>query len=72
MADQLEDQSADQSADQPADQPGEHSALTKMQHQRLIVPHVRIAETATTLGFRNITLTGSGDEQLLAALQSTA
>jgi uroporphyrinogen-III synthase len=68
MADQLEDQSADQ----PADQPGEHSALTKMQHQRLIVPHVRIAETATTLGFRNITLTGSGDEQLLAALQSTA
>jgi uroporphyrinogen-III synthase len=55
-----------------AEQLGEPSALTKLQQQRLIVPHARIAETAEMLGLRNLTLTGSGDEQLLAALQSTA
>lgn len=54
------------------EQLGDTSALTKLQQQRLIVPHVRIAETAEMLGLRNVTLTGSGDEQLLAALQSTA
>jgi uroporphyrinogen-III synthase len=41
-----------------------------MQHQHLIVPHARIAETARALGFGRVTLTGSGDERLLAALQS--
>lgn len=46
--------------------------VAKMQQQNIIVPHVRIAETARELGFENITLTGSGDERLLAALQSHA
>jgi uroporphyrinogen-III synthase len=40
--------------------------------QHLIVPHARIADTACALGFTSITLTGSGDERLLAALQSQA
>ncbi len=44
--------------------------VAKMQRQKIIVPHRRIAETAQQLGFLNITLTGSGDERLLAALQS--
>jgi uroporphyrinogen-III synthase len=48
------------------------SGVAKMQQQALIVPHVRIAETAAILGFLDITRTGSGDEQLLAALQSRA
>jgi uroporphyrinogen-III synthase len=55
-----------------AEQLGDPYPLIKMQQQRLIVPHARIAETAVTLGLPNVTLTGSGDEQLLAALQSTA
>lgn len=37
---------------------------------RLIVPHQRIAETAQALGFERVTLTDSGDEALLAAIQS--
>lgn len=44
--------------------------VVKMQQQTLIVPHVRIAETARQLGFSDVVLTGSGDEQLLTALQS--
>jgi uroporphyrinogen-III synthase len=44
--------------------------VVKMQQQHLIVPHARIAETANKLGFSRLTLTGSGDERLLAALQS--
>ena len=44
--------------------------VAKMQHQNIFVPHVRIAETAQILGFEFITLTGSGDESLLVALQS--
>lgn len=46
------------------------AAVVKMQQQHLIVPHARIAETANTLGLTRLTLTGSGDERLLAALQS--
>jgi uroporphyrinogen-III synthase len=46
------------------------SCVVAMQQQHLIVPHARIAETAHNLGFSRITLTGSGDERLLAALQS--
>ncbi|HVL75684.1 MAG TPA: uroporphyrinogen-III synthase [Noviherbaspirillum sp.] len=46
------------------------AGLTKLQAQRLIVPHPRIAETAGALGFSDITQTASGDEHLLAALQS--
>lgn len=44
--------------------------VAKMQRQHLIVPHARIAETAKNLGFQSITLTASGDEHLLVALQS--
>ncbi len=44
--------------------------VAKMQQQRMIVSHIRIAETARALGFSNITLTRSGDDGLLAALQS--
>ena len=43
--------------------------VSKMLQQKIIFPHIRIEETARGLGFRHITLTGSGDEQLLAALQ---
>ncbi|KQQ45763.1 uroporphyrinogen III synthase [Duganella sp. Leaf126] len=46
------------------------SWVVSMQQQHLIVPHARIAETAHNLGFCRTTLTGSGDERLLAALQS--
>ncbi|MGZ8290333.1 MAG: uroporphyrinogen-III synthase [Telluria sp.] len=49
---------------------GSENAVAKMQQQHLIVPHARIAETANTLGLTRLTLTGSGDERLLAALQS--
>jgi uroporphyrinogen-III synthase len=48
------------------------ASVAKLQQQRLIVPHARIAETAGALGFKAVTLTGSGDERLLAALQSRA
>ena len=44
--------------------------VVSMQHQHLIVPHTRIAENANNLGFTHLTLTGSGDERLLGALQS--
>ena len=44
--------------------------VVKMQQQKLIVPHIRIAETARAMGFLNVVLTGSGDEHLFAALQS--
>jgi uroporphyrinogen-III synthase len=44
--------------------------VAKMQQQKIIVPHARIAETARALGFHDIRLTGSGDEHVVAALQS--
>ena len=43
--------------------------LARVQQQHLVIPHARIAEMASSLGFQNITLTGSGDESVLAALQ---
>ncbi len=46
------------------------AGVAKMQQQSILAPHARIMETAETLGFQHITLTGSGDEGLLAALQS--
>lgn len=49
---------------------GEKAVVVKMQQQHLIVPHARIAQTATALGFARVTLTGSGDAGVLAALQS--
>lgn len=48
------------------------AAVAKLQQQHLIVPHARIAETAAALGFTRLTLTGSGDASILAALQSRA
>ena len=47
-------------------------AVANLQHQQLIVPHVRIEESARALGFHSVRLTGSGDEALIAALQSCA
>ena len=47
-----------------------HEFVAKMHHQEIIVPHVRSAETAQSLGFHFITLTASGDEPMLVALQS--
>lgn len=44
--------------------------VAKMQQQRVIIPHARIAETAKSLGLTRLSLCGSGDERLLAALQS--
>ena len=43
--------------------------LERLRRQRLIVPHVRIAQIAHSLDFHNVILTGSGDESLFAALQ---
>lgn len=44
--------------------------VEQMQQQHVIVPHARIAATAQALGLAQVTLTGSGDERLLAAIQS--
>lgn len=49
---------------------GNPEYVAKLQQQRMIVPHARIAETASGLGITQLTLCGSGDERLLAALQS--
>jgi uroporphyrinogen-III synthase len=46
------------------------NAVAKMQQQHLFVPHFRIAEVATALGFKHVSLSASGDEKLLLALQS--
>lgn len=46
------------------------AGVVKMQQQNLVVPHIRIAETAHAQGFANVVLVGSGDEHLFAALQS--
>ncbi|MDB5910161.1 MAG: Uroporphyrinogen synthase [Massilia sp.] len=48
------------------------ASVAKMQQQHVIVPHARIAETAVSLGLTRLTLAGSGDASLLAALQSSA
>jgi len=49
---------------------GGDNSVVNLQQKRLIVPHLRIEETARALGFHSVTLTGSGDEALIAALQS--
>lgn len=49
---------------------GGDAAVAKMQRQHLLVPHHRIAQTARALDCVNVELTASGDESLLAALQS--
>lgn len=48
----------------------EANAVEKMQHQKLFVPHFRIAEVAKELGFQDVTMTSSGDANILLALQS--
>lgn len=50
--------------------PGSDDIQSQFRRQRLVVPHARIAETAQALGLRHVTLTGSGDARILAALQS--
>jgi uroporphyrinogen-III synthase len=55
-----------------ATEAGGTQAVARLQQQRLIVPHARIDETARALGFSDISLIGSGDDCLLAALQSRA
>jgi uroporphyrinogen-III synthase len=52
-----------------ARQLGTEESVAKLQRKNLLVPHVRIKETACALGFTRICLTGSGDEAMLAALQ---
>jgi uroporphyrinogen-III synthase len=51
---------------------GDPTGVAKMQQQRIVVPHARIAETAQKEGFLDVLQTGSGDEHLLAALQFNA
>lgn len=55
---------------QMVEQVAGHAGVAKMQQQNILAPHARIAETARSLGFQQIVQTGSGDERLLAALQS--
>lgn len=50
---------------------GGDDRVVKLQRQRIIVSHHRIAQTAQSLGFCAVILAGSGDERLLAALQSS-
>ncbi|CDG82067.1 uroporphyrinogen-III synthase [Janthinobacterium agaricidamnosum] len=57
-------------AGRPRNGAPQETAVAKMQQQHLIIPHARIAQTAKELGFTRLTLTGSGDERVLAALQS--
>jgi len=47
----------------------DQDVVAKMQQQKIIVSHRRIAETAHSEGFLDVLLTGSGDECLLGALQ---
>ena len=44
----------------------------RLQRSVIIVPHPRIAETARAMGFTHVILTASGDEALIAAIQSRA
>jgi uroporphyrinogen-III synthase len=53
-----------------ARQLGGDAGVARLQQQYLVVPHARIAESARAMGFAHVTLTGSGDERMLAALQS--
>lgn len=55
---------------QMVEQLDDAEGVAKMQQQRLIVPHVRIVEIAHSFGFSKIIQSRSGDDGLLAALQS--
>lgn len=52
------------------EQAGGNDALARLHQATLIVPHVRIAETAKAMGFGQVILTTSGDEALIGAIQS--
>lgn len=49
---------------------GGAAIVAHLQRKPLFVPHPRIAQTAQNLGFHSVRSTASGDEALLAALQS--
>lgn len=44
--------------------------VARLQQQHFVVPHYRIEQSARALGLQQVTLTGSGDEAVFAALQS--
>jgi uroporphyrinogen-III synthase len=46
------------------------SGWEQIQRATVIVPHVRIEETAKNMGFQHVILTASGDEALVTAIQS--
>ena len=46
------------------------SGWEQIQRATVIVPHVRIAETAKNMGLKHVILTASGDEALVTAIQS--
>lgn len=46
------------------------AGIQQILNTQLLVPHPRIAESAQTLGFTHVTQTSSGDEALVAAIQS--
>ena len=52
------------------EQVGGAQGLANLQAQKFIIPHARILETAQNAGLSRLVLTGSGDEHMLAALQS--
>lgn len=49
---------------------GPDDFVARLQRQHFIVPHARIHQTALDLGLHQLTLSGSGDEGVFAALQS--
>lgn len=53
-----------------AAQLGPDDFVARLQRQHFIVPHARIHQTALDLGLHQLTLSGSGDEGVFAALQS--
>lgn len=51
-------------------QHADEEGVVKMQHQRIIATHNRISDIARSLGFSDVILCGTGDEQIIATLQS--
>ncbi|WP_322043087.1 fused uroporphyrinogen-III synthase HemD/membrane protein HemX [Paraburkholderia sp. J67] len=46
--------------------------IVELRHARLVAPHPRIAETARSLGFDRITVSGAGDERIVDTLTGLA
>ena len=55
---------------QMVEQAASSAGWQRMQNKTLIIPHPRIAETASELGFTHTILCGSGDAAVLGAIQS--